>query len=550
MWSSPHSERRPNGIVTAAQRERVLQQRRRQDYQRADLQNYLNNVRSAESAVGLHQRHGRGFVDHAKSSYEHELKLQAQEEQRQRQIYQRSADTTKRMMCAHIQEEQETAALAKQKMLQRLIEQDPELRRLRQHLDRAYQKRDNDYSAEVRAHQRALAEKQEKEQVAIRDQILRNQAEEERRKREFEQRQIELNRRDNWTLLENRHVQAQQAYRENLHRERLVNQFIEDQLQEEDDAAQRFAEENRKLVVAELRAQEEHHAQQKQLFEEQERLAREQDEWYQRVIDRRRRAAVERLKHKDEAHDRFIELFAQEVRKRRAREKELEWAKEVLERDALEKQWAAQDAEKRALAQLIHDEMRAGNEALKKQREAIIKDLKHREKLMVEEMMERARRAELAEIEEKQRRHANRERFIRSIEEQAKHKREVQKLQLEREVAEQRARKAAEQAYRDSVAAARRYLIEEHAPVLREYFPKVRHQHKVTFLQRMNTALITHCFVQAAFSNAEMLDALKDDVIFDDDGIRETPVYVDLARRGQYDARQQRDFESGAAYRS
>ena len=39
--------------------------------------------------------------------------------------------------------------------------------------------------------------------------------------------------------------------------------------------------------------------------------------------------------------------------------------------------------------------------------------------------------------------------------------------------------------------------------------------------------------VQAAFTTLEMLDALKDNVIFDDDGMRGTPAYVASARRGQ-----------------
>lgn len=55
--------------------------------------------------------------------------------------------------------------------------------------------------------------------------------------------------------------------------------------------------------------------------------------------------------------------------------------------------------------------------------------------------------------------------------------------------------------------------------------------------------------LQAAFSTAEMLDALKDQVIFDDDGIRETPSYVTMARRGQYDPRAHKDLETGAEYR-
>ena len=51
-----------------------------------------------------------------------------------------------------------------------------------------------------------------------------------------------------------------------------------------------------------------------------------------------------------------------QVRRRKEREKELEWAKEILEQEALEREWKAQDREKRALAQLIKDEMIAGNE--------------------------------------------------------------------------------------------------------------------------------------------------------------------------------------------
>ena len=42
--------------------------------------------------------------------------------------------------------------------------------------------------------------------------------------------------------------------------------------------------------------------------------------------------------------------------------------------------------------------MLAGNEALKRQRAAIVRDLKHRERLMVEEMAARAREAELANV--------------------------------------------------------------------------------------------------------------------------------------------------------
>lgn len=464
---------RQHEIVTNQKRERLLRRRREDDIHKHHLQRYVQDVKSVDSAIALQQRYGRGFVEHLESDFDRQEQEHLRSLELKSRIQERAARNSQQVQYAESLEAEETAAMSKKKMLQRLIEQDPELRRLRQHLDRAYQRRDNDASAAVKAQQLALAEQEEKQRIEARNAMLRYHAEEEKRARQLEEDRIAFNRQDNWALHENRHINAQEEYRKKLHRERLVNQFVEDQLQEEDIAKQRFEEENRQQIVSELQAQERHHREQKAMMEEQERLAREQDEWYQRVVERRRRSAIEKLKHKDEAHDRFIELFAQEVRRRQARDKELEWAQDVLNQDALEKQWAAQDAQKRALAQLIHDEMHAGNEALKQYRAAVIRDLKHREQLMVKEMMERARRAELAEVEEKENRLEARRRFIRNIEEQRQFKLEQNRLQLEREVAEQRAQHAAEQAYRDSVAAARKYLIEEHAPVLREYFPKV-----------------------------------------------------------------------------
>ena len=48
----------------------------------------------------------------------------------------------------------------------------------------------------------------------------------------------------------------------------------------------------------------------------------------------------------------------------------------------------------------------------------------------------------------------------------------------------------------------------------------------------------------------EMLDALKDDVIFDDDGFRETPSHVLAERRGQYDPHERKDLATGMTYRT
>jgi hypothetical protein len=55
---------------------------------------------------------------------------------------------------------------------------------------------------------------------------------------------------------------------------------------------------------------------------------------------------------------------------------------------------------------------------------------------------------------------------------------------------------------------------------------------------------------QAAFTTMEMLDALKDDVIFDDDGFRETPSHVLAERRGQYDPHERKDLATGMTYRT
>ena len=46
-----------------------------------------------------------------------------------------------------------------------------------------------------------------------------------------------------------------------------------------------------------------------------------------------------------------------------------------------------------------------------------------------------------------------------------------------------------------------------------------------------------------------MLDALKDNVLFDDDGVRQTPAVVELQRRGDYDPRVRYDLESHTQYR-
>jgi hypothetical protein len=54
---------------------------------------------------------------------------------------------------------------------------------------------------------------------------------------------------------------------------------------------------------------------------------------------------------------------------------------------------------------------------------------------------------------------------------------------------------------------------------------------------------------KAAFSTLEMLDALKDNVIFDDDGVRSVPSVTEQQRRGLYDPRLRRDLESATDYR-
>ncbi len=67
-----------------------------------------------------------------------------------------------------------------------------------------------------------------------------------------------------------------------------MNAFVDDQLQEEDEAARRFAEKNRQLVLEELRAQERHHERQKARKVEHDRVAAEQDEWCVRACARTR----------------------------------------------------------------------------------------------------------------------------------------------------------------------------------------------------------------------------------------------------------------------
>ena len=273
-WHRPYPE-----IVSSQRRAHVLQQRRRQDYERAELEEYLHRVRSVDSAIGLQRRHGRGFVDHIESDLDREARERAQELQLQRQIQARAADSASRLQRAEQTEAEVVAETSRRKMLQRLIEQDPELRRLRLHLDRAYQRRDNDASAAIRAREAAIAEEAERQRVAAREAARLRMEEEDRRLRAIEEARIADNRQKNWNLHKQRAWQAQEDYRQNVHRERLVNAFVDDQLDEEDAAAQRFAEENRQQLLTELRAQEDHHARQKALLKEQERLAEEQDEW-------------------------------------------------------------------------------------------------------------------------------------------------------------------------------------------------------------------------------------------------------------------------------
>ena len=89
-------------------------------------------------------------------------------------------------------------------------------------------------------------------------------------------------------------------------------------------------------------------------------------------------------------------------------------------------------------------------------------------------MMQKIRDEETAAVRAEQERLASRERFVRDIHEQQQLKLRKEQLRVEQLRAEERAERATREAYNNAVAAARRYLIEEHAPVLQEYFPKVR----------------------------------------------------------------------------
>jgi hypothetical protein len=200
----------PHELVTEQRRAHVLHQRRQHDNQRADLEDYLHRGQSVDSAISLQQRHGRGHVDHIESDFERTQREEVQAAEARRKIHLRAEASSHRLRWAEEEQQAETAAAAKRKMLQRLIEQDPELRRLRLQLDRAYERRDNDASAQVRAQQEAAAAEEERRREEARREMRRVQEAEERRARELEQERIERNRRGNWLLHQQRQSRAQQ----------------------------------------------------------------------------------------------------------------------------------------------------------------------------------------------------------------------------------------------------------------------------------------------------------------------------------------------------
>jgi hypothetical protein len=200
----------PHEIVTEQRRAHVLHQRRQQDNQREDLEDYLHRGRAVDSAIGLQQRHGRGHVDHIESDFERAQREEAQAAEARRQIHLRAEASSHRLRWAEEEQQAEMAAAAKRKMLQRLIEQDPELRRLRLQLDRAYERRDNDANAQVRAQAQAVAAEEERRREEARREMRRVQEVAERRARELDEEQIEHNRRGNWLLHQERQLRAQQ----------------------------------------------------------------------------------------------------------------------------------------------------------------------------------------------------------------------------------------------------------------------------------------------------------------------------------------------------
>lgn len=464
-----HSHMRPTR-VTAESVERNIRAQRDLEAQRHDLavcgkeNANLISAAKAQSKIEMQRRLTQQTICKKEKEFEENLqRSQLEREFKQLTVHQNQA------LAAEL--DKDTAdEERRQREIQKICEEAPELRELEQMLRIAYLNKERDAQLEERV---LMATKEQERIQAMEDQMefermqaIRNEADRDK---------IKQMKYDDQRAVLQRQISEKQAARamarKQIEEEKQMVDEVVNKLMAEDEADYRSRKEKQAATAAMIREYEEQRR--REVAEARAAAKAEEDRImaYNRAMDARNEGVAAKKQAKREEEDRILKQIVEETERKRKEEEEFNELRDLLWEEELEAKRAADVRHRQEYQERMRRDMMDANEKMMLAKDQIRRQEAEKEAQLVAMMRKKFAEDEARERAEEAFRRQNKMHHMEEIARQRDNRKAMYEQERQQEAAEREQNAEREEYRKRIIQEARKRLLEQHAANLAGYLP-------------------------------------------------------------------------------